>query len=646
LRGTSKQGLDIYNYLMNAQNSKIIAMSGTPIVNDPFEAAVLFNVLKGYIEINYFRIIKVSKAYGNEWRLDSLENELLNNNLIDFLEINKINKSIEFHFKIMSYDDNYRGLIDFIQSKCYELGVEVRFLEIKRIPLFPIDDEGEIFRNNFVKENTDKGDQLKNDYVFKKRLLGLVSYYKPPEDDFPTVKHNDYFRVEMSSYQFQIYEILRAKERLSERGGSSSGKSKSVKSTFRVFSRQACNFVFPEEVLRPYPDPKFVVSIKKNKNKNDTVNFNKLLEMENKANNGEIEKEYKKRIDNAIKKIVDNGLTYLKPGVDGLDKLSPKMRVMLQNINNSPGLVFVYSNFRTLEGVELFSKVLEFNGYQKFNPSHLNDDIPKYAIYSGSEDENEKKQTMKVFTSSDNKHGKLIKIVLATSAGAEGLDLKNIRQIHIMEPYWNQVRIEQVIGRGVRRNSHIDLPVDQRNVEIFRYFSVFSKDDSMLTRDKMSTDEHIEQISIKKQIIINEILQILKEISVDCFLNGSGVKGKYSCFSFGKGAKGFSYYPNLSKNMIESSTVQNKKIVKKTLSKGIMTQDGLIYLFDPKKKNFHLYSNKNMKSIDLGKNIKKKPILIDKNSNEVYDVKVVSNGMANPMGYIGKNSKFSRKKHT
>ena len=30
---------------------------------------------------------------------------------------------------------------------------------------------------------------------------------------------------------------------------------------------------------------------------------------------------------------------------------------------------------------------------------------------------------------------------MATSAGSEGLDLHNIRQIHIMDTYWNEVRI-------------------------------------------------------------------------------------------------------------------------------------------------------------------------------------------------------------
>ena len=51
-----------------------------------------------------------------------------------------------------------------------------------------------------------------------------------------------------------------------------------------------------------------------------------------------------------------------------------------------------------------------------------------------------------------------IKVIMITKAGAEGLDLKNVRNVHIMEPYWYETRIQQVIGRAARYNSHIDLP--------------------------------------------------------------------------------------------------------------------------------------------------------------------------------------------
>ena len=98
--------------------------------------------------------------------------------------------------------------------------------------------------------------------------------------------------------------------------------------------------------------------------------------------------------------------------------------------------------------------ILETNGYDYYTSLSSK---PKYAFYSGEETNKKKKEIINIFTSYDNRYGNNIKVLLSSSAGAEGLDLKNIRQIHIMEPWWNEIRIEQVIGRGIRRNSHIDL---------------------------------------------------------------------------------------------------------------------------------------------------------------------------------------------
>jgi len=640
INGTSKQGLEIYNFLMNAQNAKIVALSGTPLINDPFEVAILFNILRGYIELTYFRILKVPGIYGDDWKLGDLEEELMSNNLIDYLEINKINKSIEFHIKVKSYSDRYREVLEFIEEKCSEKGLIVKFLEVKKNSLFSIEEDGEIFKNYFVKEDYDKGDRLKNENVFKRRILGLVSYYKSLNDNYPTVIHKDYYRIEMSNYQFQIYEILRAKERLTERGSSKSKKSKNIKSTFRVFSRQASNFVFPEEINRPYPDPSFVVSIKNTKKIEDVAYINKLISMEDKVNtNGKLNIDYKNRISNAISKMVEDGNLYFTPGPNGLDKLSPKMKLMLENIQKSHGLIFVYSNFRTLEGIELFSKVLDFNGYSKYG---VDDNNEKYAIYSGLEDEKEKKDVLKIFTSVENKHGKFLKIILATSAGAEGLDLKNIRQIHLMEPYWNQMRIEQVIGRGVRRNSHIHLPANERNVEIFRYFSVYSKNNVPLAKDKLTTDEHIEQISLKKQLIINELIQILKECAFDCLLNANDIKGEYNCFSFGADASGFSYYPDISKDIIESYAIQNKKIVKKVMTR-VVYYNKLMYLFYTKNKKtlFYLYHDDNKTPVDIDIT-KAKALFVNKETNEVFNTSDVSSGNPIKIGIINQKNELKK----
>ena len=55
----------------------------------------------------------------------------------------------------------------------------------------------------------------------------------------------------------------------------------------------------------------------------------------------------------------------------------------------------------------------------------------------------------------NNTNGEKIKVVIISKAGSEGLDFKNIRQIHILEPWYNINRIDQIIGRGVRNLDHL-----------------------------------------------------------------------------------------------------------------------------------------------------------------------------------------------
>ena len=492
LEGRSKHGLEIYNMLMNAHNLKIIALTGTPLINDLFELAVLFNVLRGFIEVTVFRIIDVDEKYGNKWIFEDFEKMLYTIDYIDYVEINKVNKSIEFHITVNSRDERYYDILDNIIRTCKEEGVIVKKLQTISYTLFPADDEGEGFYKYFI-ATTKYGDSLINTELFKRRIMGLVSYYKAHERDYPTEIENEVFRVVMSDDQREIYSRIRELEKKTERGSAKSVKKKDatkIQSLFRVYSRQACNFVFPDEIIRPYRNPKFVINLKKKNKNNNSISDNEFKKMlhadynENTNNKLKISKEYKMRQDNALKKLEEKADVYLRPGKDGLDKYSPKMKAILENINKSKGPVFVYSDFRNLEGIEVFSLVLKANGYSYYKETDTN---PKYAIYSGSEKEDERNQIVKIFNDPDNKHGEKIKVILSTRAGVEGLDLKYIRQVHIMEPYWNELRIKQAIGRAVRRGSHKDLPNNERNVEVFKYLSVLDNDLKQKSGESLST---------------------------------------------------------------------------------------------------------------------------------------------------------------
>lgn len=109
--------------------------------------------------------------------------------------------------------------------------------------------------------------------------------------------------------------------------------------------------------------------------------------------------------------------------------------------------------------------------------------------------------------------GQNIKVVLISQAGSEGLDFKVIRQIHIMDPWYNVNRFEQIIGRGVRNFSHKDLPFINRNVQIFMYGTILEN------AEEESADLYVYRISELKAVKIGQVTRLLKQTSVDCIIN-------------------------------------------------------------------------------------------------------------------------------
>jgi hypothetical protein len=136
-----------------------------------------------------------------------------------------------------------------------------------------------------------------------------------------------------------------------------------------------------------------------------------------------------------------------------------------------------------------------------------------------------------------NQHGRLIKVLMITASGAEGIDLKNTRFVHIMEPYWHHVRINQVIGRARRICSHMDLPEELRDVTVYMYLAVFG--DEVMKTDKYSelknidqgesTDMSLYRIMDTKERLSERFLDVLKRTSIDC-----SIHHRKKCFSFPK----------------------------------------------------------------------------------------------------------------
>lgn len=203
-----------------------------------------------------------------------------------------------------------------------------------------------------------------------------------------------------------------------------------------------------------------------------------------------------------------------------IGKYSVKLKKITKSVVESEGICLVYSQFLD-GGVVPLALALEEMGCQRYGAPNLLKDPPKkklnisYTMITGNEDLSPN-NALSVKTASDMKNidGSNIKIVIISRAGSEGLDFANIRQVHILEPWYNTNRIEQTIGRAVRNCSHKNLPFSKRNVMIYLYTT-------LLQNSHEAADMYVYRVAELKAILIGRVARALKEGAIDCLLNKS-----------------------------------------------------------------------------------------------------------------------------
>jgi superfamily II DNA or RNA helicase len=206
-----------------------------------------------------------------------------------------------------------------------------------------------------------------------------------------------------------------------------------------------------------------------------------------------------------------------------LQNYSTKLWKLLENVKLSPGNVFIFSNYVSFGGTSLLKILFSLNGYSEFK-SGRSPEYKSFVIFDESINIETREKYRRIFNSPENKEGKLIKILIGSPVISEGITLKNVRQVHILEPSWNRSRVNQIIGRAIRNNSHIDLNIEDRTVQIYQYVSVF------YTKREMEGDLRTENLSKffidREKYILSEekdrsnkvVERMLKEISFDCEL--------------------------------------------------------------------------------------------------------------------------------
>jgi len=335
-----------------------------------------------------------------------------------------------------------------------ELGLTINLLRPRTE--FPV---GGDFNEEFVKtKKTSDGIsyELKNINKLKNMLSGYVSYYRGAPDHVFPKKHLKFVNCKMSKFQYDAYKTVMEQEGY---GRFTNSDVLNLPNNFLIGPRIISNVAFPNKGI-------------------DEDGFDSFK---------------------------GKALDY-----DSLKTYSVKFYKIMKKIKSCKGTVFVYSNFKEFGGLKSFIKVLEYHKYKDF----ADHGVGKYrfAVWSGDESHEKKELLKDYFNKKENQDGHMIKVLLGSPSIKEGVSLLRVKQVHILEPYWNMSRLEQVIGRAVRFCSHKDVPLAERNVEVYIYIATGSSEDDD------SVDSHIMKMAFKKKELTDQFENVIKEMAVDRYL--------------------------------------------------------------------------------------------------------------------------------
>jgi len=448
----SRNAIALYDSIMRAKDIKIVFLTGTPCINNPFELVPCFNMIRGPLRMG---------RGGSE--MTTL--------------LPEIREDFEHYF---------------------------------------IDEEKHIIKDSARGK-------------FQNRIIGLTSYYSGNKKHFPRENPLKIEIVKMSDAQFDAYndareiEIEEDSRRFSRASGGRFSNKSAASGTYRIRSRQISDYLVPKYAYKTIviDDP----YAPKERGKTAT-----------------------RRV-----KVPDVERIELKD-LKRLRHFSPKIERLIANLQRYRGLSIVYSEFVSANGLAVIARILEAYGFKNWNENttrqlqdefEVEDDEEKapkkaggaqqhqkqpqqnqhaktFAMITGQTHTKDREEIVVQFNSNENKRGANISILLLSRAAAEGLDLRNVRYVHILEPFWSFSRIRQIITRAVRFHGHDSLPDNERVVQPFIYLSDYPESFNIKNAKELTTDLYIYSRAANNKKLIDNFMQVIKETAFDCEIHASG----------------------------------------------------------------------------------------------------------------------------
>jgi hypothetical protein len=547
MNNPSSYSARVFEALCRLPEARVVALSGTPLINRPREIAYITALVKGYAELQRLGVrfqratslVELRKALEGVAEVAALEGANFSRGVVLVRLVPR------------GFERDSRGELTYVgdpagtwtkralQRTAAVLaahGCQVLEHSVEFRQFVPLDEDG--FSEKYLAVKKDEGLVLKNTRHLAKRMLGMVSFFNVQNEAlFPSRSEDVRVDCPVSVHQYKRYAEVRLdeinRETLAARRAANAETRENANNVYKAFSRLTLNFTFPDAVKRPFPS-----------------HGDELATDDDSDATGS----YGEAIQAALKGLRDNADEYL---VRDLAVYSPKMAAMIERLRASPGTSLVYSQYRSLEGVGIIAEALRALGYAELDvrggrivTPESDFAKPMFIVFGGDHDRDDMGIMLDFFNSQPEKlpspvadayrkmaalkgvpedegnlRGKMVGVLAITQSGAEGVNLRNVRQVHLLEPYWNDIRAEQVIGRAIRTCSHHGLPEKERDVKIYRYVGVIPKSmvdpkSRIATTDRhLSVDELLLAVAQRKKKLLMEVLSLMHRSAIDCRLH-------------------------------------------------------------------------------------------------------------------------------
>ena len=558
--------IPIYNHMKAATGTRFVLLSGTPVINIPFELAILFNILRGNIVTHRYKLKSDMKE--KEWK--QLENKIKNQMEVDYFSVKRSNKTPGFNWEVVVTENPKRFIniksnpfkkvkgvsadrknptpfVNRIKSLISQSTKSIRNINHEESTYTAFPEDEATFTNTYAKPILSKNQDNNKRILFQKRILGLASYFKGASDSLMASITESTIELEMSDFQeTEFLEQLKIEKKKTKNKKFPKNSTEKVQDSYRVRTRQICDFA-PPTIPNPYKV---------------------------------------KELFSQIQRMYEQDEDFLKIDANDNNKLgrfSPKYKKVIESVKmKNKGTHLIFSNFVTI-GIEIIALSMKRNGFVEMKISKKNnnditiDNLPEvykantktFIVYRTEDSNGVKLAKRKIFNSDwdelqdkdsnvEDKQvqfgklkdqlanykesrqyvGELAIALLISKSASEGISLRNVRYVHILETSWNPSVTTQVIGRARRICSHMDLNEKDRTIEVYKYLM-------KVNNNIASTDMELNDISNKKQADMDVFLNLVKGAAVDCkVLRDTNKEKNYQCISFQKNISDWSYTPS------------------------------------------------------------------------------------------------------